>query len=135
MRCLKRFQDTHTHAQRTVHNVFIFSSYFGSNPNKLLCFKPPDLRAIKPHYNSTVYLVTRKNIVSVFVADGRFSIYVMSIDRMYIHIYIYMHRNPYNGHVIKVGILRTKPSGVVILESAAVVPLQESRRWRGCRAV
>lgn len=27
-----------------------------------------------------------------------------------------MHRNPYNGHVIKVGILRTKPSGVVFRE-------------------
>jgi len=85
MRCLKRFQDTHTRSVYGTHNVFIFSSYFGSNPNKLLCFKPPDPRTIKPHYNSTVYLVTRKNIVSVFVADGRFSIYVMSIDRIYIH--------------------------------------------------
>lgn len=71
----------HTHAHCMVHNVFIFSSYFGSNPNKLLCFKPPDPHTIKPHYTSTVYLVTWKNIVSIFVADGRFSIYVMSIDR------------------------------------------------------
>lgn len=63
---------------------YFFSSHFGSNPNKLLCFNPPhhcpihrqtpypcpgDRRAIKPHYNSPVYLVTWKNIVSVFATD------------------------------------------------------------------
>lgn len=86
-----------------------FSSYFGSNPNKLLCFKPPVTPyTIKPHYNSTVRVLGDSEKYRQHFSTDVFSIYVMSIDRMCMQPYTRTLHYPFYRWT---RVLRTKLSG------------------------